>query len=57
MERLLFATATHAGRRLEEMEAARDLLAELGVPATMTGAVIDQYRRLLEHGMPGCSGS
>ena len=52
MERLLFATATHAGRRLEEMEAARDLLAELGVPAIMTGAVIDQYRRLLELGMP-----
>jgi 3-hydroxyisobutyrate dehydrogenase-like beta-hydroxyacid dehydrogenase len=52
MERLLFATASHAGRRLEEMEAARDLLTELGVPATMTGAVIDQYRRLLEHGMP-----
>jgi 3-hydroxyisobutyrate dehydrogenase-like beta-hydroxyacid dehydrogenase len=57
MERLLFATGSHAGRRLEEMEAARDLLTELGVPATMTGAVIDQYRRLLEHGMPWCSGS
>jgi 3-hydroxyisobutyrate dehydrogenase-like beta-hydroxyacid dehydrogenase len=52
MERLLLATASHAGRRLGEMEAARDLLIELGVPATLTGAVIDQYRGILEQGMP-----
>jgi 3-hydroxyisobutyrate dehydrogenase-like beta-hydroxyacid dehydrogenase len=50
MERLLSATPLHAGRRLEEMEAARDLLTELGVPATMTGAVITQFHRLLEKG-------
>jgi len=46
MERLLFGTASHVGRRIEEMEAARDLLTELGVPATMTGAVIEQFMRL-----------
>jgi 3-hydroxyisobutyrate dehydrogenase-like beta-hydroxyacid dehydrogenase len=46
MERLLFGTASHVGRRIEEMEAARDLLTELGVPATMTGAVIEQLIRL-----------
>jgi 3-hydroxyisobutyrate dehydrogenase-like beta-hydroxyacid dehydrogenase len=50
MERLLFATPLHARRRLEEMEAARDLLTELGIPATMTEAVITQFRRLLEEG-------
>lgn len=50
MERLLFATASHTGRRLEEMEAARDLLIELGVPATMTSATIAQLRRLEESG-------
>jgi len=46
MERLLFGTASHVGRRIEEMEAARDLLTDLGVPATMTGAVIEQLIRL-----------
>jgi 3-hydroxyisobutyrate dehydrogenase-like beta-hydroxyacid dehydrogenase len=50
MERLLSATPLHAGRRLEEMEAARDLLTELGLPATMTGAVITQLHRLREEG-------
>jgi 3-hydroxyisobutyrate dehydrogenase-like beta-hydroxyacid dehydrogenase len=46
MERLLYATPAHAGRRLEEMEAARDLLIEAGVPATMTEATIALLRRL-----------
>ena len=46
MERLLSGTATHSGRRIEEMEAARDLVTDLGVPATMTTAVIDHLRRL-----------
>lgn len=45
MERLLYATPAHAGRRLEEMEAARDLLIEAGVPATMTEATIALLRR------------
>jgi 3-hydroxyisobutyrate dehydrogenase-like beta-hydroxyacid dehydrogenase len=52
MERLLSATAIHAPRRLEEMEAARDLLTELGVPPFMTNATITHLRRLLEEGMP-----
>jgi 3-hydroxyisobutyrate dehydrogenase-like beta-hydroxyacid dehydrogenase len=52
MERLLFATASHASRRLEEMEAARDLLLELGVPPLMTNAIITQLRRLQVEGMP-----
>jgi len=51
MERLLFGTTTHAQRRIEEMEAARDLLTDMGVPATMTTAVIEHLRRLLDEGV------
>jgi 3-hydroxyisobutyrate dehydrogenase-like beta-hydroxyacid dehydrogenase len=47
LQRLRGATSTHAGRRVEEMEAARELLTELGVPATMTEATIAQLRRQL----------
>ena len=47
LRRLRFATSTHAGRRIEEMEAARELLIELGIPATMTEATIAQLRRQL----------
>jgi 3-hydroxyisobutyrate dehydrogenase-like beta-hydroxyacid dehydrogenase len=52
MERLLFATASHALRRLEEMEAARELLVELGIPPLMTTATITHLRRLVAEGMP-----
>ncbi len=52
MERLLVATASHAPRRLEEMEAARSLLTELGVPPFMTNATITHLRRLVAEGMP-----
>jgi 3-hydroxyisobutyrate dehydrogenase-like beta-hydroxyacid dehydrogenase len=45
LRRLRFATSTHAGRRVEEMEAAREMLIELGVPATMTEATIASLRR------------
>ena len=47
LRRLRLATFTHAGRRIEEMEAARELLIELGVPPTMTEATIAQLRRQL----------
>lgn len=47
LRRLRFATSTHAGRRIEEMEAARELLIQLGIPATMTEATIAQLRRQL----------
>jgi 3-hydroxyisobutyrate dehydrogenase-like beta-hydroxyacid dehydrogenase len=52
MRRFVFGTATHAGRRIDEMEAACDLLVELGVPAHMTRATMAQLRRLFEEGMP-----
>lgn len=53
LERLRWAPATHAERRLKEMEAAQNLLIELGVPATMTTATIAQLRRLHEEGPLG----
>lgn len=52
MERLLSATWLHAPRRLEEMEAAQDLLTELGVHATMTAATIAHLRRLVAETKP-----
>ena len=55
LRRLLLDTAPHAKRRVEEMEAARDLLLELGVPPTMTTATVANLRRLLEEGMPDLS--
>lgn len=55
LRRLLLDTAPHAKRRVEEMEAARVLLLELGVPPTMTTATVANLRRLLEEGMPDLS--
>lgn len=50
MKRLRFDTAPHARRRLEEMEAARDLLLSVGAAADMTTATITHLRRLLDEG-------
>ncbi|HSK07785.1 MAG TPA: NAD(P)-binding domain-containing protein [Acidimicrobiia bacterium] len=47
LRRLLLDTAPHAGRRLDEMRAAQDLLVELGVTAPMTTATIQHLERLL----------
>jgi hypothetical protein len=38
--------AAHAPRRIEEMEAAEQLLVELGVEPTMTRATVASLRRL-----------
>jgi 3-hydroxyisobutyrate dehydrogenase-like beta-hydroxyacid dehydrogenase len=53
LRRLRLATSTHAGRRVEEMEAARELLMELGVPTTMTEGTIAWLQRLTEQGEVG----
>ena len=55
VRRLIFDTAPHAGRRIDEMEAARDLLVDLGVPPTMTEATITGLERLMAEGMPRLS--
>lgn len=47
MRRLMEGTEIHARRRLAEMEAARELLAALGVPADMTSGTVEHLRRAL----------
>ena len=55
LRRLLLETAPHAGRRLDEMKAAQEMLLGLGVPAHMTTATIAHLERLLTEGMPDVS--
>jgi 3-hydroxyisobutyrate dehydrogenase-like beta-hydroxyacid dehydrogenase len=55
LRRLLDDTSPHARRRVDEMEAARDLLVDLGVPPTMTSATISHLERLLDEGAPDLS--
>jgi 3-hydroxyisobutyrate dehydrogenase-like beta-hydroxyacid dehydrogenase len=52
LQRLRLDAAPHAGRRLDEMKAARDLLVELGVAAHMTTATIEHLQRLMTEGLP-----
>jgi hypothetical protein len=52
LRRLLLDTAPHAGRRLDEMKAAEELLVELAVPAHMTTATIAHLERLLTEDTP-----
>lgn len=46
VERLVTGTRRHAGRRVEEMEAARALLAASGVPSDVTEATVQRLRRM-----------
>ena len=48
VERLEAGTRKHARRRLHEMEAALDVLAELGVPSPVTQGTVASLRRLVE---------
>lgn len=50
--RLLVGTGPHARRRLEEMQAAADLIADAGHEPIMTRSTIERLRRVLEHGLP-----
>jgi 3-hydroxyisobutyrate dehydrogenase-like beta-hydroxyacid dehydrogenase len=50
LRRLVAETPRHARRRLEEMEAVREMLAGLGVPSPMTEATIARLRRLVAGG-------
>ena len=52
IRRLLGGTGQHAGRRVAEMEAVQEMLAELAVPAPMTTATIESLRRVVAHGTP-----
>lgn len=55
LRRLLLDIAPHAKRRVDEMEAARDLLIDLGVPPIMTTATVANLQRLVAEGMPDVS--
>jgi 3-hydroxyisobutyrate dehydrogenase-like beta-hydroxyacid dehydrogenase len=46
VRRLVAGTGRHAARRVHEMEAAADLLSELGVEPTMTAATAEHLRRV-----------
>ena len=48
VRRLVSGTGTHARRRLHEMEAAIDLLAEVGVDPLMTRSTVAHLRRLVD---------
>jgi 3-hydroxyisobutyrate dehydrogenase-like beta-hydroxyacid dehydrogenase len=52
LARLVQGTGQHAIRRLHEMEAARDLLDELGVDPLMTRSTIESLRRTPIDGVP-----
>jgi len=52
LRRLVTGTGTHARRRLHEMEAARDLLLDLGVDPVLTAATVEHLGRVLVVGVP-----
>ena len=52
LRRLIEGTATHAERRVHEMEAAAELLSELGVEPLFTRATVENLRHILDHGVP-----
>ncbi len=52
LRRLVSGTATHALRRLHEMEASMQLLEELKVDPVMTRATVESLRRVPAEGLP-----
>ena len=51
LERLVTGSRTHAARRVDEMEAARDLLVELGVEPRITNASAALLAELAQSGL------
>ena len=52
LRRMVEGTAPHAVRRLHEMEAAAELLADLGVDPIMTRSTVESLRRVPIEGLP-----
>jgi 3-hydroxyisobutyrate dehydrogenase-like beta-hydroxyacid dehydrogenase len=52
LTRMVEGTGPHAARRLHEMEACRQLLAELGVDPVMTTSTVESLRRVVHDGVP-----
>ena len=56
LARMVAGTKPHALRRLHEMEAARELLDDLGVDPLMTRSTIISLRRMLDEEVPELPG-
>ena len=52
LRRMVEGTAPHAVRRLHEMEAAAELLTDLGVDPVMTRSTVESLRRVPTDGLP-----
>ena len=52
LRRMVEGTAPHAVRRLHEMEAAAELLTDLGVDPLMTRSTVENLRRVPTDGLP-----
>jgi 3-hydroxyisobutyrate dehydrogenase-like beta-hydroxyacid dehydrogenase len=52
LRRMVEGTAPHAARRLHEMEAAAELLTELGIDPVMTRSTVESLRRVPTEGLP-----
>lgn len=52
LRRLVTGTAAHGERRLHEMQAAAELLDELGVEPIMTRGTVENLRRIPDEGLP-----
>ena len=52
VHRLVSGTGSHVERRLHEMEAAAQLLQDLGVEPVMTRGTVENLQRVLEDGLP-----
>ncbi len=56
LRRVFAGTGTHAVRRLHEMEAASEMLEQLGVDPVVTRATVESLRRVPEEGVPPLPG-
>ena len=52
LRRMVEGTAPHAIRRLHEMEAAAELLTDLGIDPVMTRSTVESLRRVPTDGLP-----
>ncbi|GJL81400.1 MAG: hypothetical protein DHS20C01_10340 [marine bacterium B5-7] len=52
LSRLVSGTKDHARRRLHEMEAAEELLGDLGIDPVMTRSTVESLRRMLHEDLP-----
>ena len=56
LRRMVAGTGTHAVRRLHEMEAAMEMLEQLGIDPVVTRATVESLRRVPDEGVPPLPG-